>query len=94
MHYAKRFVVSFQHRRHIFSTVRGVLNKTLTEMFSREDILRNAVFAAIGGIIAVVILKLLEGDEGPGERAAAQREIRGENNKPEKRPQEHDERFC
>ena len=60
----------------------------------REDILRSAVFAAIGGIIAVVILKLLEDDEGPGERTAAQREIRGENNKPEKRPQEHDERFC
>ena len=63
-------------------------------MFSREDILRSAVFAAIGGIIAVVILKLLKDDDGPGERTAAQREIRGENNKPEKWPQEHDERFC
>ena len=72
--------------------MRGV-EQSLTEMFSREDILRSAVFAAIGGIIAVVILKLLVDDDGPGERAAAQRGIRGENNKPEKRPQEHDERF-
>ena len=55
--------------------MRCVLNKTLTEMFSREDILRSAVFAAIGGIIAVVVLKLLVDDEGPGERTAAQREL-------------------
>ena len=63
-------------------------------MFSCEDILRSSVFAAIGGIIAVVILKFLKYDDAPGERTAAQRGIRGENNKPEKRPQEHDERFC
>ena len=50
------------------------------------------MFAAIGGIITVLVLKLLENDEV----AAAQREIRGENdlNEAEKRPQEHDERFC
>ena len=47
---------------------------------------------AIGGIIAVVVLKLLEDDEGP----AAQREMRGEDdlNEAEKQPQEQDERFC
>ena len=73
--------------------MRGVLNKNLTEMFSREDILRSAVFAAIGGIIAVVVLKLLKDDEGTAAQRE-EREMRGENNKPENRPQEHDERFC
>ena len=50
------------------------------------------MLVAIGGIIAVVVLKLLENDEV----AAAQGEIRGEDdfNEAEKQPQEHDERFC
>ncbi len=61
-------------------------------MFSREGILRCTVFAAIGGIIAVVVLKLLEKNEATG----AQNEMRGEDdlNEADKRPQEHDERFC
>ena len=50
--------------------------QNLAEMFSREEILRSAVFAAIGGIITLVVLKLLEKNEGTGER----REIRGANN--------------
>ena len=60
-------------------------------MFSREEILRSAVFAAIGGIITVVVLKLME-----AEGTAAQREIRGEDdlNEAEKQAQEHDERLC
>ena len=60
-------------------------------MFSREQILRSAVFAAIGGIIAVVVLKLLE-----TEGTAPPRGIREENdlNKADKQPQEHDERLC
>ena len=60
-------------------------------MFSREEILRCAVFAAIGGIITVVVLKLLENEE-----TAAQREDREEDdlNEADKQPQEHDERLC
>lgn len=62
------------------------------EMFSREEILRSAVLIAIGGIVALLVSKLLEYD---GE-AGAQREIRGEDelNEADKQPQEHDERFC
>ena len=61
-------------------------------MFSREEILRCTVFAAIGGIIAVVVLRSLAKNKGTG----AQREIGGEDdlNKAEKQPEEHDERFC
>ena len=65
--------------------------QNLAEMFSREEILRSAVFAAIGGIITLVVLQLLKKNEGTG----ARREIRGANNlnKAEKQPEEHDERF-
>ena len=60
-------------------------------MFSREEILRSALFAVFGGIITVVVLKLLE-----NEGRAAQGEIREENdlNEADKQPQEHDERLC
>ncbi len=67
------------------------------EMFSREEILRSAVFAAIGGIIAVVVLKLLEKNEiTPHREIQIRPGMRGENdlNEADKRPQEHDERFC
>ena len=49
------------------------------------------MFAVIGGIITVVVLKLLENEE-----TAAQREIREEDdlNEADKQPQEHDERLC
>jgi len=49
------------------------------------------VFAVIGGIITVVVLKLLENEE-----TAAQREIREEDdlNENDKKPREHDERLC
>ena len=61
-------------------------------MFSGEEILRSAVLVAIAGIVALLVSKLLEDEE----RAATQREIRGEDelNEAEKEPQEHDERFC
>jgi len=57
-------------------------------------ILRSAVLVAIGGIVALLVSKLLGGNEG----TAAQRditEIRGEDelNETEKQPQEHDERL-
>jgi len=60
-------------------------------MFSCEEILRSALFAIFGGIITVVVLKLLE-----NEGRAAQGEIREEDdlNEAEKQPQEHDERSC
>ncbi len=67
--------------------------QNLTEMFPREDILRCTLFAAIGGIIAVVALQLWEKSKETG----AQRDIRGGNNlnePPRKEPQENDERFC
>ena len=60
-------------------------------MFPRNEIWRSAVFVAVGGIITLVILKLLENKE------TAQREIREQEDftEPKKRPaQEHDERFC
>ena len=57
------------------------------EMFPYEEFWRSAVFGAIGGIISVFFLKLLEntGREfgGPGDFS-----------KSLKRPQEHDERLC
>ena len=61
-------------------------------MFPGKEILRSAVLVAIGGIVALLVSKLLEGDE----EAAAQsdmREIRGEDelNETEKQPQENDE---
>jgi len=64
-------------------------------MFPGKEILRSAVLVAIGGIVALLVSKLLEGDE----EAAAQsdmREIRGEDelNETEKQPQENDERLC
>jgi len=60
-------------------------------MFSREEILRSALFAVFGGIITVVVLKMLE-DEG----GTVERETREEDdlNEAEKQPQEHDERLC
>lgn len=67
--------------------------QNLAKMFPREEILRCTMFAAIGGIIAVVALKLLEKNK----ETEAQREIREENNlnePPRKEPQENDERFC
>jgi len=61
------------------------------DMFSGKEILQSVVLVVIGGIVAVVASKLLEGNEG----AAAQGEIRGEDELNEaKQPQEHDERFC
>ena len=50
------------------------------------------VCGVISGIITVVFLKLLEKKE----LGAGQRGIRGQDDsrKPEKIPQEHDERFC
>ena len=64
-------------------------------MFPGRDILRSAVLVAIGGIVALLISTLLEGDEG----AEAQRgmiEIRRDDelNEAEKQPREHDERTC
>jgi len=60
-------------------------------MFSREEILRSVVFIAIGGIVALLISKLLESEEG----ATAPRVNTGEDELREaKQPQEHDERFC
>lgn len=64
-------------------------------MFPGKDILRSAVLVAIGGIVTLLVSKLLEGDEA----AEAQRgmmEIRREDelNEAEKQPREHDERTC
>jgi len=60
-------------------------------MFSREEILRSAAFIAIGGIVALLISKLLESDE----EARAPRVNTGEDELSEaKQPQENDERFC
>ena len=59
-------------------------------MFLSEEFWCSAVFVAIGGIISVLVLKLLEN------KRATQSEIRRPDhlNGPQKRPQEHDERFC
>ena len=64
-------------------------------MFPGKEFMRSAVLVAIGGIVAFLVSKLLEGDEG----AAAQRDMReigGEDelNEAGKQPQEHDERLC
>ena len=59
------------------------------EMFPCEEFFWSAVFGAVGGIISVFFLKLLENI------GAGHREIVGPGDlKPRKRPQEHDERFC
>ena len=60
-------------------------------MISRGDIFRSAVCATIGGIIAVLVLKLFEQNK----EKAVQREFREEDdlNETEKKPQENDERF-
>ena len=49
------------------------------------------MLVAIGGIITVVVVKLME-----TEGTAAQRQIREEDdvNETEKEPEEHDERLC
>ena len=69
------------------------------EMFPCEDICRSVVSAVIGGMIAVLLLKLLENNpqnNGHREMLAAQRTARagGDLNETLKQPQEHDERFC
>ena len=50
-------------------------------MFSSEEFWSNLVFLVIGGIIAVLSLKLWEAEER-------------EREKRRRRPQEHDERSC
>ena len=63
-------------------------------MFPREEILRSVVFAAIGGLITLMVLKLVEKNE---EAVRGQGEIGGENDlnePPRKEPEENDERFC
>ena len=65
------------------------------EMFSSKEIWQSVVLVAIGGIVALLVNKLLEGNEG----AATQRDVReirgGDDlNEADKQPQEHDERFC
>ena len=63
------------------------------EMFPGKDILRSAVLVAIGGIVALLVSKLLEGEEG-AETQRGMIEIRREDefNEAEKQPREHDER--
>ena len=57
-------------------------------MFPSDEFCKSAAFGAvIGGIITVVLLKLW------GKKGAALGKI-GAGNKSEKRPIEHDERFC
>jgi len=60
------------------------------EMFPCEEFFWSAVFVAVGGIISVFFLKLLENQE------AGHREIVGPGDlkRSRKFPQEHDERFC
>ena len=55
--------------------------------------MQSALFFAIGGIITVVVLNLMEKNKG----TAAQREIRSEEefrNEASKQPQENDKGFC
>jgi len=63
-------------------------------MFSGKEFMWSAVLVAIGGMVALLVSKLLEGDEG----AAAQRDMReireDESDEAGKQPQEHDERLC
>ena len=75
-------------------TVRAFCGE-LKKMLTGKYILRSAVLVAIGGLVALFVSKLLEGDEA----AVAERdmsEIRGRDdlNKAEKKPQEHDESLC
>lgn len=60
----------------------------LAEMFPSEEFWQTAVFGAIGGIISVLFLKLLGNIKGAMERGP------DDVNESQKRPQEHDERFC
>ena len=59
-------------------------------MFPYEEFFLGAVFGAVGGIIAVFSLKLMENI------GAGLREIVGQGDfkRSQKSPQEHDERFC
>lgn len=64
-------------------------------MVSGKELLRGAVLVAIGGIVALLVSKVLEGNG----RSVAQTdmgEIREEDelHEDEKLPQEHDERTC
>ena len=61
-----------------------------TEMIPYEEFFWSAMFGAVGGIISVFFLKLLDN------KGAGHREILGPGdlNKSQKSPQEHDERFC
>ena len=67
-------------------------------MFSGKDILRSAVFVAIGGIAALLVSKLLKGNEGEAAQGDMG-EIREEDElnaaeRPKKQPVEHDVRAC
>ena len=65
-------------------------------MFPDKEILRSAVLVAIGGIVALLVSKLLKGEEGTAAAQRDMREIRGEAelNQAEKQPEENDERLC
>ena len=63
-------------------------------MFSSEQILRSVVFAVIGGIITVVVLKLLENEETAAPGDIEEVDDANEANIPNKQPREHDERLC
>ena len=67
-------------------------------MFPGKDILRSAVLVAIGGVVALLVSKLSEGDQGT-QGAEALRDMGeitrdDELNEVEKQPREHDERTC
>ena len=65
-------------------------------MFPCEDIWRGVLSAVIGGLIAVLLLKLLENNP-QNQEIAAQREVPrgpGDFDETPKEPQENDERFC
>lgn len=59
-------------------------------MFPSEEFWWSAVLGTTGCIFVVLLYKLLENNED------AQREMRGPDDfsESQKRPQEHDERFC
>ena len=62
-------------------------------MFSSEQILRSAVFAVIGGIIIVVVFKLLENEETAAPAEMEDSEV-DDLNEANKQSREHDERLC
>ena len=67
-------------------------------MFPREDICRSVVSAVIGGMIAVLLLKLLE-NKPHNQEIEAQRDARGPRgpgdfDETQKEAEENDERFC